>query len=59
MTSSIPQCWKCKYYKTKLRCDAFKEIPIEIYKNKVSHRKNYEGDNGIRFEPIEEKESNA
>jgi len=35
-------------------CSAFKKgIPEDIYAGKTSHREPYEGDNGIRFEPIE------
>ena len=36
-----------------LACDAYPEgIPDEILDNKVDHREPFEGDRGLRFEPI-------
>jgi len=50
-----PQCFFCKQYTEKLRCKAFpKGIPKEILLGKHDHTKPFKGDNGIRFEPIEE-----
>ncbi|MBI5192769.1 MAG: hypothetical protein HZA08_04925 [Nitrospirae bacterium] len=31
-------------------CDAFDEIPREIWRGRVSHTKPYQGDRGIQFE---------
>ena len=31
-------------------CDAFDEIPLEIWEGEVSHTKPYPGDRGIQFE---------
>ena len=49
------QCNNCKRYQTGWRCDAFgdKKIPQAIREGEHDHTKPYEGDNGIRFEPIE------
>lgn len=39
-----------------LKCDAFKDgIPFAIIAGEHDHRKPYKGDNGIRYEPIDEK----
>jgi hypothetical protein len=32
------------------RCDAFDEIPLDIWKGRISHTKPYPGDRGIQFE---------
>ena len=51
------QCRDCKHQSAALPrvCNAFPGgIPMEIYLNKVSHKKPYKGDNGIRFEKKEE-----
>ena len=57
MTVGLSPCYKCKNYKGRATCAAFKEqIPIEIFEGKNDHRKPYPGDNGIQFEPIEEPE---
>jgi len=37
------------------KCKAFKEIPMSIWEGKNDHTEPYKGDNGIRFEPIEQK----
>jgi len=49
------QCIECEHYRGVLRCDAFDEIPYEILTAEHDHTKPYKGDNGIRFEPIEQK----
>lgn len=41
-----------------MRCDAFPEgIPMNILLNQVDHRKEVEGDHGIRFQPRKGMES--
>jgi len=48
------QCLFCKHY-IYLSCKAFPdEIPDEIFTGEYDHTEPYEGDNGIRFEPIKE-----
>jgi len=54
-------CTKCKHFdfnnKDANTCKAFpKGIPDEIFLGKNDHKKPYFGDNGIQFEPLEEKE---
>lgn len=45
-------CDICKHYRGEIKCDAFPHgIPDEIYFLGFDHRKEYPGDNGIRFEP--------
>lgn len=49
-------CTKCKHYKGYKEsapvCSAFlKGIPPEIWLEKASHKKPYNGDHGIQFEP--------
>ena len=52
-----PQCLECRHYKSEEKgmvCAAFpKGIPDEILWGEHDHREPYEGDNGIRFEPVE------
>ena len=48
------QCAECEHFYGFLTCAAFPEgIPHEIVTGEVDHTEPYEGDNGIRFEPIE------
>jgi hypothetical protein len=48
------QCGLCKNYKENLKCRAFPQgIPKEILEGK-DHTEPFKGDNGIRFEPIED-----
>ena len=59
---ALMNCMFCKHFdleeKAINKCKAFPDgIPEEIMIGKFDHRKKYKGDNGIRFEPIEE--SNA
>lgn len=53
MSTRLPiPCNICKHYKGQTRCNAFPSgIPDEIYFLGYDHRKEYPGDNGIRFEP--------
>ena len=46
------QCVGCKHYKLRRKCRAYDIIPMEIYDGSRSHEKPYDGDKGIRFEPI-------
>lgn len=51
------QCANCRHYAKGGKCAAFpKGIPDDIRTSKHDHRKPYPGDNGIRFEPLEESE---
>lgn len=55
----VPICLDCKYYRPepgrRPACDAFPDgIPRPILISKADHRKPYEGDNGIQFEPKED-----
>lgn len=49
------KCYDCKHNTNHGVCKAFDYIPDDIWYGKVSHDKPYPGDNGILFEPIEEK----
>jgi hypothetical protein len=58
--SKISHCFFCKYLGIKETCEAFPNgIPEEILNNQFIHTKHYEGDNGILFEPKEEKYRNV
>ena len=54
------KCMTCKYYTDPddyalPTCKAFpKGIPLKLLYEEVDHEKPYPGDNGIRYEPIEE-----
>jgi hypothetical protein len=51
------QCPNCKHLSEgeNLSCDAFPAgIPQEILTGEFDHTNEYPGDNGIRFEPIDE-----
>ena len=59
MIGDKPDCLKCKHFnylnKNGFTCKAFPEgIPKIINTATIKHRKPYLGDNGIRFEPIED-----
>lgn len=48
------QCISCQHYQGAITCDAYPDgIPIEIITGEHDHTQPYEGDNGIRFEPID------
>ncbi|BCB96789.1 hypothetical protein JZK55_17110 [Dissulfurispira thermophila] len=51
-----PPCWKCVHFdldawleKDVKRCDAFEDIPEEIWQGKNDHKEAYPGDNGIQY----------
>lgn len=48
---NVSQCAYCKHKGKGAYCDAFDEIPMDILRNKVDHRKPIEGDRNIQFEP--------
>jgi len=50
-----PVCMKCKHIIELDKCKAFDFIPEIIWNGENDHSEPYEGDNGIQFEPIEEK----
>lgn len=54
----IPKCHRCKHYISGLMCNAFTQIPLDIYMNRFDHTQPYPGDNGIQFEPIEDSNAN-
>lgn len=53
MTSD--QCITCKHkWPGALQCNAFPDgIPVEIVTGEHDHRKPFDGDGGIRYEPAE------
>jgi hypothetical protein len=52
-----PQCHSCKHYEGAFVCAAYDRIPDAIIiKSSHDHTKEFPGDNGIRFEPLEESE---
>jgi len=54
-TFYFPLCNKCVFYMGNSKCSAFPEgIPEEILTGEHDHTKPYPGDNGIRFEPVED-----
>jgi len=53
-------CVVCSHYMGKDGCAAFpKRIPDKILFGQHDHRQPHEGDGGIRFEPIDDREQNA
>lgn len=51
-------CVTCKNHVSGNKCLAFPDgIPNEILKGENDHKKPVDGDNGIRFEPIEDKDT--
>lgn len=54
-TYQVPMCLICRYYRKAQRCDAFpKRIPQGILTSKFDHRKRFQGDREITFEPRED-----
>ena len=55
--SGLPvACWTCRHYDERARifCAAFPDgIPLPIQWGEFDHRQPFEGDNGIRYESVE------
>jgi hypothetical protein len=50
-----PLCWKCRHFREDITCKPFPQgIPWQILTSKADHHQPYPGDQGIRFEPLEE-----
>jgi hypothetical protein len=50
-----PLCWKCKHFQKNATCKAFPGgIAADILSSKADHHQPFPGDQGIRFEPLEE-----
>ena len=45
-------CTFCRHKKDGYKCDAFDDIPEEIWKGINDHNRPYPGDNGIQFEAL-------
>ncbi len=60
-TIQAPQCVECKHFlQPGWRCAAYPQgIPEPILDGEHDHRKPFFGDNGIRFEPVEESDVSA
>lgn len=63
MTQGFNLCWACKRLREESvgdpiqtgTCDAYPlGIPLEIFAEGYDHRNSFPGDNGLRFEPIDE-----
>jgi len=57
MPSFFPQCANCKHFhnlnKEADTCDAFPSgIPRLILSNRADHRKQFKGDNDIKYSPV-------
>ena len=50
-------CITCKWLRDDLKCKAFpRGIPEKIRVGWVDHKEPFKGDNGIRFEPIDDEQ---
>ena len=54
-----PQCFTCKHLRAGLKCKAFDFIPNDILEGKHDHTKEYKGDNGIRYEEVDDSRDNS
>ncbi len=51
----VSQCAHCRHWREGAKCSAFpRGIPLSILTNDSDHRKPYPGDNGIRFDPVDD-----
>lgn len=54
-TVTRPQCMNCVHRRTLDTCTAFPGgIPVTIIMNAADHRKPFEGDHGIRWDPADD-----
>lgn len=54
---AVPACFACRYLRKRGRCKAFPGgIPEAIITGENDHTEPYPGDNGIRFELLEDAE---
>ena len=59
-TIAMPICLGCRHYDRTapgpgIRCAAFPDgVPDEIFSSEADHREPFDGDRGIRFDPIDD-----
>jgi hypothetical protein len=52
--STTLQCLTCEHYTGLWACKAYpRGIPIGIRQGTIDHRREFEGDHGIRYKPME------
>jgi hypothetical protein len=52
-SSPAPLCFLCARYRDSYRCEAFPEgIPFDVIASELDHRKEIDGDHGLRYLPV-------